>query len=369
MLSSKYRSHFLLSAITVAISLFIWLTFYFNLPPKIGLPATTLETVFANYDGPNYMVIAKCGYVKECIGRNFSLPQPLEYYPAHLPGFPLLIHLFSFFTTTPKGMILSVLVGSVLLTLSSFEFFKLFVKSKTAFYLSIFMIFFPARLFSLRFVGAPEVWYISTILLSIIFYKKDRFLLSSLFGSFALLLKSPAILLFAAYGLMFLQKRRWQYLWYSLIPLTALGVFILYYFQTGDFWAYFNSGDNRHLNLLPYLVFVSNRTWIDTIWLEDVIYIYTIAIYGLFRLFKKYKYDIIFVFPLIYSLAAIFVAHRDISRYIAPAYPFFILIFHRFLASKKFKYVFWLIVPAVIIYTINFIIGNTAPVADWTPYL
>ncbi len=366
---NKYRSIFLLSIITVLVSLFFWFGFYLNVPSRLGFPDTTLETVFANYDGPNYMVIAKCGYDKSCIGSNFSLPQPLEYYPAHLPGFPLLIKYFSFFTSTPKAMLLTSLFGSIFFSLTSFYFYKLFLKEKSSLYLAIFTIFFPARLLALRLVGAPETWFIGAILLSIILFKKNRFFLSALLGAFALLLKSPGILLFGVYGLLFLKNRNLRYTWYLLIPATALGIFYAYFLQTGDFWAYFNSGDNRHLNPLPYLVFVSNSTWINTIWLEDLVYIYLIAIYGLHRLFKKYKYDIIVLFPLVYTLAAIFVAHRDISRYIAPAYPFFILAFSKFLLKKNVKIIFLLLLPAIILYTINFIIGNTAPIADWTPYL
>ena len=154
-----------------------------------------------------------------------------------------------------------------------------------------------------------------------------------------------------------------------MVPVSVLLVFIFYYFQTGDFWAYFNSGDNRHLFPLPFGVFVSNSSWVNGIWLEDIIYIFVLAYYTGFKLFKKYKLAPIGTFVLIYCLATTFVVHRDISRYIVPIYPFILLIFRKQLDQKIFKKVFSLIVFAVYLYAINFVIGNTASVADWTPYL
>jgi len=371
----KYRSQLLLILITFLSSALIWFGFYKNIPQKLGFPATSLETVFANYDGPNYMIIAKCGYDKSCIAQNFSLPLPLEYYPAHLPGFPLLIKYFNLYVSTPKAMLLATLFGSLLFTLTSYYFYKLFFKEKTAFWLAFLSIFFPGRLFVLRLVGAPETWFLSMILLSLIFYKKKNFWLSSLFAIFAQLLKSPGILLFGAYFVIALinyqktKKLNTNYLIYLLIPFSALGIFYFYYLATGDFLAYFHSGDNFHLTPFPYQVFVSTRSWINTIWLEDVIYVFALVFFALRNLWKKFKIDVLFVFPLIFTLATVLVAHRDISRYIAPVYPFVFLAFGKKFASSKIRPLFFILIPAVILYAINFIVGNTAPITTWAPYL
>jgi hypothetical protein len=324
------------------------------------------------------MVISKCGYNKDCIGPNFSLPQPLEYYPAHLPGYPILINFFANFTSTPKAMLLTTLFGSVFLTLILFEFLKLFVKNKKAFWLSFLFLFFPARLFVLRQIGAPETWFLATIIASIFYFKKEKYLVAAIFAAIAQAIKSPGILLFGAYGIVaineLIKKKDFvtvfkRYFWFILTPLTVLVIFNLYRIQTGDFLAYFHSGDNFHLNQLPYLVFISTKSWINTIWLEDIIYVYLIAIYGVYRLFKKYKFDIVTVFPLVFTVATLFVAHRDISRYISPVYPFLFLAFANFLNKKSIKIIFIIILPAVVLYAINFAIGNVAPIANWAPFL
>jgi hypothetical protein len=372
---NKYRPQLLLLLITFLSSALIWLAFYKNLPQNLGFPETSLETVFANYDGPNYMVVAKCWYQKDCISHNFSLPLPLEYYPAHLPGFPLLIKYFSFYVNTPKAMLLTTLFGSLLFTLVSYYFYKGFFKEKTAFWITFLTIFFPARLFVLRLVGAPETWFLSFILLSIIFFRKKNFWASAIFGVLAQLLKSPGILLFATYIILafidYLKNKKidWRYLIYLIIPLSALGIFYYYYLQTGDFFAYFHTGDNIHLTPFPYQVFVSTRAGINTIWLEDVIYIFALCFFAVAKLWKKFKIDILFIFPLIFTVASVFVAHRDISRYMVPVYPFVFLAFGKKITNSKVRLIFFLLIPAVILYAINFIIGNTAPITTWAPYL
>lgn len=375
---TKYSKFLILGLVTSLVSVLFWFSFYINLPQKLGFPKTTLETIFANYDGPNYMVVTKCGYVKSCIAAHFSLPIPLEYYPAHLPGFPLLIKYFSLYTTTPKAMLVATLLGSVFLTLVLFQFFKLFLGPKTSFYLSLLSIFFPGRMLVLRLVGAPETWFIGFMLLSIILFYKSKYFISALMAALAQIFKSPGILLFAAYGVLFLQeiiknktylKTAKKFIPYLLIPLSALAVFYVYYLQTGDFLAYFHSGDNFHLGFLPYTVFISNHTWINTIWLEDVLYIFVLVFIGVSVLIKKYRFTLVTIFPLIYTVASVLIAHRDISRYIAPVYPFIFLAFSKYLVKKNVKIIFLLLLPAIILFAVNFLVGNTAPIADWTPYL
>lgn len=372
---TKYRPYFLLASFTALVSILFWLMFYLNIPQTLGFPSASLETVFANYDGPNYMVIAKCGYDKDCIAKSFSLPQPLEYYPAHLPGYPLLIKYFSFYTSTPKAMLVATLLGSILLTLTTYQLFTLFFDFNKAYWLSIVSIFFPARLLVLRLVGAPEVWFISFIVLSLIYYKKNKLLASAVFAALSQLFKSPGILIFATYGILFwleffkTKKINFKFLSFILVPAVALGIFYFYYLQTGDFLAYFHSGDNFHLSFFPYQVFVSNRSWINTIWLEDVIYIFLIAYFGIYQLYKKVGVSPISIFVSVFTLATVFVGHRDVSRYISPIYPFLILAFSDILSDKRFKLFFWIIIPAITLFAINFVIGNTAPIANWAPYL
>jgi hypothetical protein len=275
-------------------------------------------------------------------------------------------------------MIFSTLLGSIFLTLILYEFLQLYLKEKKSFWLTIVFLFFPARFFVLRQVGAPETWFLATTITSIFYYKKEKFWLSAIFAALSMTFKTPAILLLASYGIVaikdWIDTRKFlpvfkKYFPYILVPITIVLIFYLYYLQTGNFWAYFHSGDNFHLNFLPYLVFVSTKSWINTIWLEDIVYIFLLAIYGVYRLVKKYKFDITTIYPLVFTLATLLVAHRDISRYIAPVYPFMLLAYKKFFTKRPVKIILILLIPAIVLYAINFVWGNTAPISDWTNYL
>jgi hypothetical protein len=375
---TKYSNQILLILITILTSLLFWGVFALNIPQLLGFGHVSMETIFANYDGPNYLIISKCGYDKNCIGTHFSLPQPLEYYPAHLPGYPLLIRFLNNFVSGPWAMLLATLSGSILLSLAAFELFKLFVKEKKAFWLTILLLFFPARLFILRQIGAPETWFISLSLFSVLFFTKKNYLPAAIMAALAQAFKSPGIILLATYGFLglieiFKTKNIkivfQKYFAFILVPIVVFLIFLNYQSQTGDFLAYFHSGDNLHLNPLPYEVFISTKSWINTIWLEDIIYIFLFCFIGIYLLYKKYSFRLITLYPLLFTFASVLVAHRDISRYIAPVYPFIILAFSRYLNRKPFKLIFFLLLPAIILYAINFVVGNIAPVADWTPYL
>ena len=373
----KFKHLILLLALTLGSTLLFWVAFYFNIPGKFGMGSVSMETIWANYDGPNYLAIAKCGYNKDCLRTNFALPMPLEYYPAHFPAFPALIYIVNQLGLSgPNSMLFVTLLSSLFLTTISYLFFNLYFSANKSFILSLILLFFPARLFVLRQIGSPEPLFIASILASIYFFKTKKYFISALFAVLTQSLKSPGVILFAAFGLHWLitfiktkQLNIGKYVWYLLSPITALVIFYVYYLQTGDFWAYFHSGDNIHLSFIPYSVFMSHNVWINTVWLEDVIYIFAFALIALFSLHHKYKSSLVFIFPLLFTIATIFVGHRDISRYIAPVYPFIILSLGKYLTKKRIMLVFVLLLPAVILYSLNFIAGNAAPIGNWAPYL
>jgi len=360
-----------LLAIVFISTLVVWAPFYFN---------GKMERVFANYDGPNYIVIAKCWYNKTCTGSTFSLPLPLEYYPAHLPGYPALITLFDQVLPGWWAMLLVNLLATGAAALAFYLLLKQ-LKLKAPFWLAAIFLFLPARMLILRTVGAPETLFISAIILSILFFREKRYLPSGIFLALAQVIKTPAILLFLAYLATIFLKRAFKNkkviiapkkllsYWPLLLgPLTLLPVFYFYQIQTGDFMAYFHSGDNFHLVFPPFQTFISSRSWLGDFWLEEIIYVYLIGGLAVAYLIKKYKTDIIAVFPTVFYLATLMVAHRDISRYSSPMYPFWIIAFSGLLVKKEFRIIFLILLPAVYLYAINFINYNLAPIADWAPY-
>ena len=84
-------------------------------------------------------------------------------------------------------------------------------------------------------------------------------------------------------------------------------------------------------------------------------------------LWKRKLYPMAF-FVLTYLTAAIFVAHRDISRYILPVTPFILIAFEKVLTSKEFKIILPIIALAIYLYAQNFILSNTAPIPNLEIY-
>jgi Gpi18-like mannosyltransferase len=367
----RKKNLLLILLITILSTILVWLPFAVK---------GELNKVFANYDGPNYIVIAKCWYNPACIGKNFSLPLPLEYYPAHFPGYPGLITLLDQFLPGWWAMLAASLVGTVLLVFAFYLLLKVLRISQTT-WLTIILLFLPARMLILRSIGAPETLFMAALLFSILFFLKKKYLLSGFFLAFAQATKTPAILLFISYGILAIYDisihRKFKIAnikkiskYYGLVfgPAVILPIFWLFQKQTGDFFAYFHSGDNFHLFFPPFQSLISSQAWLGDFWLEDIIYIYLIGGVAVLALIRKYKWSIISIFPTIFYLSTLFVAHRDISRYSAPLYPFWIIAFAPLLRRREFKIVFWLLLPAIYLYAINFISYNTAPIADWTPY-
>lgn len=375
-------------------------TFLVWLPFLLGSNGGML-TVFKNYDGPNYIVVAKSWYDKSFISTHFSLPTPLEYYPAHLPGYPLTISFLNNFFPGPWAMLASTLVFTLLCVTTFYLLLLKFRLSENPLWLSLVFLVLPARWVVVKAVGSPEPLFIFAILASFYFFKSalDKInndfpaikfplvslLAAGLFGAVAQLTKTPAILLFAAY-LVFLFYQALQKTKHKphlndtyhlsikpgvpflLIPLSAILVFGFYRLQTGDFLAYFHSGDNFHLVFPPFQSFASGRSWLGDFWREDMVWQYLLGALTVVLLIKQKLYDLA-SFAGVFFVATLFVAHRDLARYSLPLMPFSLIAFDKFIQKKEFKIALLIILPAIYLYAINFIAGNTAPVADWTPYL
>ncbi len=367
----------LLAALVFVSTLLVWAPFLM----KIDMPLWNFDfkdggkILWQNFDGPNYLIIERTWYARDKILENFSNPLPAEYYPAHFPLYPAIIGLFDMFFTGPWAMLLSTLAGSILCIVVFYEYLRQFKLSDNAKWLAVLFLFFPARWVAVRSVGSPEPWFIAFILLSMLFFKKGRYFWAGIFGALAQLTKSPAIILFAAYGLVLLTDsiKQKKIIWKAWpIVSMVLAIPLLFWFygkMTGDFWAYFNSGDNIHLFWPPFSVFApKGQVWVGNFWLEDIIWTWAVLGVGVISLRNK-KLKLEHYFAGLYFLSTLFVAHRDISRYILPVVPFALIGLDEIVSRKEVKIVAMILVVPILIYTWNFLLHNTAPVADWAPYL
>ena len=378
-------------AIIVAFSLIptflIWLPFFTRIDTfwHVRLPQTGLAAVVSNYDGPLYLIAAKTLYNKESIKTNFQFPLATEYYPAHFPLFPILIRTFSFITNYPYSMIFVTLISSVLAIYFFHLLISKYVTKKDALFLTFLFSIFPARWLIVRSVGSPDPLFVGAIIASLFYFKDKKYWLAGIWGAVAQLTKSPGILLFVSYFIFFtipLLKSKYTMTRIKiletfnfkkiypllLIPLSLLAVFTFYWFTQGDFMAYFHSGDNIHLTFPPFQIFDYTAPWVGTFWIEEVIWLYIFGGLGFFYLIKQ-GYITLASFVGIFFLSILFVAHRDVSRYMLPIVPFLFIAFAKLLVSKEFKYVLILILIPIYLYAIAFITNNVTPIGDWSPLL
>jgi len=382
---STIRDLFILALSTLCISFLIWLPFLLKLHSFFGLDFSAgFNTIYRNFDGLEYIVIAKSFYSPSLIA---GIPQPNSalYFASHFPLYPMFILLFSGVLGFLKSMLFTTLLFTVLSAWMFYLLVKKFNFTSHPLLLSFIFLILPGRWVIVHSVGSPEPTFIFFLLACFYFllgFEKDRkasdIWLAAVCAVGAQLTRPPGILLFIALllyvywryflyekGLKFWERFKLHHKYYPLllIPVALLGIFYWYYLNYGDFFAYFHSGDNIHITLPIYQVFNKHQYWVGDIWLEDILYIFILGFSGGLLLLKKQLFPLGF-FVLTYLGFSTLVAHRDISRYTLPIMPFVIIAFEKFLVSKEFKIVLVIMGLGIYLYSQNFIINNIAPVPN-----
>lgn len=362
---------------TLAITLLIWAPHILRLPNFLGLNFSQgFATIYRNYDGLEYVLIAKSLYRPEIISQ---LPQSLPdiYYASHFPGYALSIFIGAFFFGYLKSMLITSLLFTFLSAVMFYVLVRDFLLTERPLILSIIFLVLPARWLIVHSVGSSEPMFIFSILGCLYYFikfeqtKKINFiLLSGLFGGLAQFTRPPGILIFFALLIYLITKylktgrqKTPSYLPIFIIPLTLLGVFYWYHLTYGDFFAYFHTGDNIHLTLPPFSVFNQYQYWVGDIWLEDVIYIFLIGFSSAFLLLKR-KLNLFAITIFVYLGVSALVAHRDISRYALPVFPLVLIGLEKYLVSKEFRVVLLILSLGFYLYAQNFILANTAPIPN-----
>lgn len=372
---------FVISFATAIINSLVWLphlfaSSFYNLDFSQGF-----NTIFRNYDGLEYVIIAKTFYDPALFP---PLPQslPASYYASHFPGYSIFILLFAPLFGLLKSMIFVSTLFTALSAISFYFLLKRFHLTSKPLLLSLIFLVLPARWLIIHSVGSSEPVFIFFTILALFFFLKFEeskkftdIVMTGLCGLAAQITRPPGILLFIALTAFIIWRyflktkfnpflpnllNSLRYFPIILIPSGLLMVFYLYMQTYGDFFAYFHSGDNIHLLFPPFQVFNVNEFWVGDIWLEDIIYIFILGFLGGITLLQKKLTPLAF-FVLTYLLASIFVSHRDISRYVIPVFPFILVAFEKILVSKEFKIVLFVLLLGIYLYAQNFILQNTAP--------
>lgn len=376
-LYSILRPYLLIIAVVLVSTIVVWLPF---LMKSNGL---SFLDIYKHYDGPLYVIPAKTFYNPSAIENlHTELKLPVKYFAAHLPLYPVLIRTvkeliqLTGLSVNGLGYLKSMIGVNILATIGLVLFFYYFLNkfklTKKPMILVLVMLFLP-RFLVVRSVGAPESVFILLIITSLFFFEKNKFWLAGLLGGLATMTKAPGILLFAGYGLVFIErlfkvkKFDWNWLGILLIPIGLLLVFGIYAVQYGDFFAFFHGNASVPM---PHIFSAFNwkAKWVGTAWLEDILFYF--FIYGTAVVYlKDSKYRSFFYFSLVFFVATTFIQHRDISRYSLPLWPLASIAFEKFFTSKKFLIIFLILLPAIFLYAWNFLPYNVMPISDWAAFL
>jgi len=404
-MSKTIKDLIIITFATIALTVAIWLPHFLNLNSFYKLDYSAgFNTIYRNFDGLEYVMIAQTLYDPAKLEQ---LPQdlPASYFPAHFPGYALLILVFAPLFGFLKSMLLVSLLSTILAAFLFYKLVKDFKLTEHPLMLSLLFLILPARWLIVHSVGSSEptfILFIIAAIYSIMKYELYRhseqkrgishgyywIVLAGAAGFAAQFTRPPgAIFSLAVFIYLFwklilpkhhilvisseversldgILKRSGKliinYFPLILLPIGLLVVFYWYFLTFGDFFMYFKTGDNIHLTFPPYHVFNIAEYWVGDIWLEDMIYTFLIGFSGTFLLFKK-NLKLMGIFVLIYMLAGISIAHRDISRYLLPIFPFILIAYEKFLTSKEFKWAAIIVLLGIYLYSQNFILQNVAP--------
>ena len=383
----------MLAGIAIVSLMIFWAPFLIRIDEFWGIefPSTNsgqvgMETIVQNFDGLNYLVVAKSLYkpeVIEKINQSFLTGNDPLYFTAHYPGLPLIIRLLDNYMTGPQAILASIIISNLLLTFGLYLFYLAYAKkSKLAGYLTVVALFLPARMLSDRMVGSNEPMFMALVFLSLYLASRKRYWLSAVAGSLSIVTRSPGILLFGGYvvSTWLVVRGTWQekikrLLPYLLMPLTLVGVWMFYGYQHGNLLAYFQSGVSMNIHFPPFSVFGTNQEWVSGMWREEIIYIYLLFGLGLLSLKNKLGERLDFArmatlsYGVIYLISILFVAHRDVARYSLPIAPLVILGFESYLDNVWVKRLLLILVIPIYLLGWQFVLQNVQPVADWSGLL
>ena len=155
-MSKSFKDLLILTTLTLTLTLLIWLPHILALPNFWGLPFKDgFSTIYRNFDGLEYVVIAKTFYDPKAIA---SIPQslPANYYAAHFPGYSFLILIFSPILGFLKSMIFVSIIFTILSVWAFYFLVKDFKLSSHPLYLSFLFLLLPARWVIVHSVGSAE---------------------------------------------------------------------------------------------------------------------------------------------------------------------------------------------------------------------
>ncbi|HYA32955.1 MAG TPA: hypothetical protein VEG65_03020 [Candidatus Bathyarchaeia archaeon] len=358
----------ILVSVSVVSSLLLYVPFALNIHAILGvqLPETGISVIERYYDGPLYVVVSKTFYAPSAAIYG-AIGLPPAYFAAHLPGYPVVIWLFSLATSPFIAMVVANLVisaGAVVVFYTLASRFKL---AHDPFSSSLLFLFFPPRWFLYRSVGASEPLFVLATLLMLYALKKDAPGKATLCGVAAALTRIWGVLTFIVLIGSWLWNKKLtpkRVLVALAIPASLLSIFAWYAYSLGNFFAFFavNAGYlGAPLQLIPArTVLPETSSAFAGEWYVVLFFLYGL---GIVRLYEK-RFRELFLYALVMFLPLLFVFHEDISRYLLPIAPVALIIgFDELIPKKRLYFLipFALLCVAAYLYCVAVLPTNVLP--------
>lgn len=366
------RTLLFLLLISILPVMVVYAPFVLHLESLWGIPlkSSGMQQIFANWDGPNYVLNAITLYDPLEIAKRAFLARPNEYYAAHFPLFSFFIRFFAPLTGYFWSAIIVQVISGMLLNFAFYFWMK--PHTKHALWLTLAFTVFPPRYWILRVVISPELLLVLCVIGVFYFWQKEKPIISGLIAMIAVTIKFQALVFVPMY-LLVLGERWWRerkiQLNHAIVPLLPiLGyalIALFYQLKFGDWNVYFFAQKLVGMSSsIPFGMFNYAEKWVSTGWMEATALYFVAMIVLLFKLAKGYP-RIYFWFTFCYIGMLSIIPQVDIMRLAMPLAPLFFLAFHEALSSKVFRYGLIASLPILYLHAINFIMTNQAPIADW----
>ena len=196
---------FILLVAVLAVTFFVWLPHFLALPNFWGLNFKDgFATIYRNFDGLEYVIIAKTLYNPDLI---VFLQQalPPNYFASHFPGYSILIAFFAPIFGYLKSMLFVSVASTILSTWAFYFLIRNLKLSSHPLFLSLIFLILPARWLIVHSVGSSEPLFIFLTITALYFFIRFEqtghftdIVLAAISGLLTQITRPPGILLFIA---------------------------------------------------------------------------------------------------------------------------------------------------------------------------
>lgn len=293
------------------------------------------------WDGPNYIYAAI---------KFYNIPQnnpwtkyykyPTYYFACHLPGFPIVISIFSLFHFYKIGPCLAILFCSCLFTYVFRRFLIVHEAVKDIGWTVRLSLFMPVRFFLYKAVAASEPLYMSLVLLVFIFYKQKKMFPLVLCSVYACITRIEGLAVVGSVGLSFLLNldiKRAIITGFGFLSFPMMALFHRWKFGYYDAYLRFNQGRQRLIVPRPFFLFIRETKHLTNNASSYERLACFIPPFAAACAIKHISLPL-FIFTIVYMLYSSVLYHNDHFRYLLPAYvPNFLIGFDSLLSAPNLR--------------------------------